>query len=31
MEDAAATDSVITGVKPKEISPENIDPHSPKE
>ena len=28
-EDLAATDSVITGVKPDGINPENIDPHSP--
>jgi len=30
-EDAAATDSVITGVKSEGTNPENIDPHSPKE
>lgn len=30
-EDAAATDSVITGVKREGITPENIDPHSPQE
>ncbi len=28
-EDLAATDSVITGVKPDGVTPENIDPHSP--
>lgn len=28
-EDLAATDSVITGVKPEGTTPENIDPHSP--
>jgi len=30
-EDLAATDSVITGVKPKGTTNENIDPHSPEE
>ncbi len=30
-EDIAATDSVITGVKPEGVNPENIDPHSPQE
>jgi len=30
-EDIAATDSVITGVKPEGVDTDNIDPHSPKE
>ena len=30
-EDVAATDSVITGVKPEGTHTDNIDPHSPKE
>ena len=31
VEDVAATDSVITGVKPEGTHTDNIDPHSPKE
>lgn len=30
-EDVTTIDSVVTGVKPEGVPPENIDPHSPKE